>query len=132
MNQARRGLGERHVVEAESGQEFLAEVHDQDIGLGCEPLDDVHGCRLLEVEGDAALVAVQGFECGREAFGGPPETSQRVSYERLDLDDVGAHVSELQRRRGSLDVGRHVEHLDAVERCHRVFLRIVFVCSPGV
>ena len=68
----------------------------------------------LQVEREAALVAVQVLEVGSVA-----PAAGRVdagAAGRLDLDHVGAPVGELAHRRRSGAVRGEVEHFETVER----------------
>ena len=95
---------ERLVVEAEPGEAIAPEVLDQDVGVGQQPAQDGRAVRVLEVEAEAALVAVD-----REEIGGGPRpgldradpwrtpAAGRIAVRWLDLDDVGTEVAEEHR-----------------------------------
>ena len=107
-----------------AGEQLLAEVDDQDVGLERQPLHHLDRFGLLQVERDAPLVAVEGLEARGKPVVVTAEAVQRVSLEGFDLDHVGPHVGQLQGGGRPLDVGRHVENPDAFEDPHGVFLLI--------
>ena len=45
-----------------------------------------------------------------------------VAFERLDLDDVGAHVAELQGRIGPHEHGRHIQDAQTIQWAHSAYL----------
>ena len=67
---------------------------------------------VLEVEGEAALVAVQVLEVGPV----PRPAQPAVALGGFDLDHLGAPVGELAHRRGSGAHARQIEDLEAGER----------------
>ena len=70
--------------------------------------------RLLEIEGDAALVAVQILKIRSVAR--PAHVAALDSLRQLDLDDVGAPVRKLAHaRRAGADAGQ-IQHFEAGER----------------
>ena len=89
-------------------------VLDQHVGLGDETQQRVLRRRVAQVEHDGALVAAVGLPVQRLAVVAP--LAQRIALRRLDLDDVGAEIAELQRQHVAGDEPRQVEHADAVER----------------
>src|SRR5262249_53616580 len=70
----------------------------------------------LQVEHDAALPAVHRVEARAVAAGRARHLPRRVAGGRLDLDDVGAQVSEEHGAVGTGHPLRDVEDADAVER----------------
>ena len=64
----------------------------------------------LEVDGDAALVAVEGAE---EAGGKADQPPGRVARHRLDLDHVGAEIGEDQACARTHDGVAEFEHANA-------------------
>jgi len=72
---------------------------------------------LLEVEHEAPLAAVAPKVEGRHVGVPPrPELARGVPLRRLDLDHVGAEVTELLRRPRAQDDGGAVENAHAIER----------------
>ena len=71
----------------------------------------------LQVQHDAALVAVQVGEVAAHALGaGRADTARVVTARRLHLDHVGAHVAQHLRGVGAEHDGGDVDHADAGER----------------
>ena len=106
----------RIVVDAEVREGGLADVGDEDVRRGDEAREDVPRARLAQVDGDAALVAVQAQEGGALVAAAGAEVAAVVADERLDLDDVGAEVPEQGRGVGAREHGGEVEDADAGER----------------
>ena len=95
---------QRLVVEPEPGEAIAPEVLDQDVRVGQQPAQDRRAVGALEVEAEAALVAVD-----REEIGGGPRpgldradprrtpAAGRIALRWLDLDHLGAEVAEQHR-----------------------------------
>ena len=92
VDDARVDLRERLVVDAEAVLHVGPEVLDHHVGLLDQAQEDREAFRRLQVERDAALVAVQVLEVRPSR--GPPGLAA-PPLRRLDLDDVGAPVGEL-------------------------------------
>ena len=92
----------RLVVEAEPLDDAGPEILDQHVGLGEQPRQRLEVGRILQVDGKAFLVAVDGVEDGRVAADlgvaeiEPPR--QVAAIRPLDLDDAGAEIEQPQRR----------------------------------
>ena len=100
------------VVDAEPVLHVGPVVLHHHVGLGGEALEDGDALRLLEVESEAPLVAVQILEVGAVAgLDGIVRRPRRPG--RFDLDDVGAPVGELARRGRPRPVAGEVEHRKA-------------------
>ena len=112
IDEARIDLAQRLVVEAEPVLHVGPVVLDQHVGAGRQLLQDGDAVGRLEVERDAALVAMQVEEVG---------TVARAAHHRvlvallrhLDLDHVGAPVGEVARRRRAGAGPRQIDHLEA-------------------
>ncbi|SVC25277.1 uncharacterized protein METZ01_LOCUS278131, partial [marine metagenome] len=85
------------VTHAQALGDALAEVLDEHIGLGYQSMQNLNSLRVLEVQGDASLLAVQGFEIGVKPSGKlgrrsghPPELASMVPVQRLYFDNVCA------------------------------------------
>ena len=128
MDEARVERGEDVVPEPEPGEAVRSEVLDEDVGVGEESAQHVGAGGLLQVEPEAALVAVD-----REVVGGGPASRRsslahprrapaagRVALGRLDLDDVGAEVGQEHRRVRPGEDRRAVDDADARERTGRL------------
>src|SRR5712672_2129437 len=105
--------GQPHAVER-AGREIL----HQHVALLDQPIEDLPAFRMLGIDGDRALVAVEHGEV--EAVG-PLHVAQLPARDvahagPLDLDHVGAHIGEQLRAGGARLHVREVEDAHAVER----------------
>jgi hypothetical protein len=117
--------GQRRRVEAPPVERAGAEVLQQRVGAREQREDGVAALRLLEVQRDRALAAVDGAEQHRGVPGVQAPVAELVAGARsLDLDDLGAEVGEqaARRRRGDevaeLDDPQPGEGTVAVEVAH--------------
>jgi hypothetical protein len=126
IDDARVQLSHRFVVEPEPLHRLRPDVVDQGIGALRELQQRLLAGRLLQVEHDAALVAVQVEEqrAGARATAGAGG-AQHVAAGRLDLDHVGTEVRQHLGRRRSHDDFGDVDDAQAGERpaLARVVLR---------
>ena len=100
----------RFCAEAEAVHDAGAEVLDEHVGLADEATGDLEVVRLLEVEDDAALAALED---------GVGLVAPARSAGRVDADDLGALVGEHHRRQRPGEVLPEVEHADTIENsCH--------------
>ncbi len=84
---------QRRVVDLEGGCRFRAAIDDHHVDGRHEAVDDRLAFNGLEIDGDVALVAVEGEESaavGRRLDHMTPRLTRRW----LDLDDVCTHVTE--------------------------------------
>src|SRR5262249_43622593 len=109
---------------SETAGHALAEVLHEDVGLGDEPIDDLTPFGFLEVDGDAALVAVVGFEIEIRPIG-EIDAAQLghspagiAADALLDFDHVGSEIAEQRRAHGPLLPDRPIDDPIAFER-HR-------------
>ena len=108
---------EGRVVEAETGGRGGAEIVEHGVRGGGELEEGGPAARLLEIEHDAPLVAVAGEEEGAHArMPRGTEPARGVALRRLDLDDVGAQVTQGLGRPRTEDDRGHVDDPHAVER----------------
>ena len=113
IDQARVDRLQRLVVDAEPGLYIGPVVLDDDIRVPHQLAEDLDPLGCLEIQRQAALVAVQVLKIGTvtrtaETFAGPGR--------RLDLDHLGAPIGELaHRRRTGADAGQ-VEDLEPGKR----------------
>src|SRR5215472_5723196 len=125
VDEPREALGERLGAEPHLLEGAGTEILDQDVGTSDQiqqPLD-VGG--PLEIEGDAALVGVDGEEARRDALPeGRTPAARVVTLGPLDLDDVGAHVAEDLRCDGPGQILRNLDDGDPVEREHALSLHM--------
>ena len=93
----------RGVVEPEPVDGLRAHVVDEGIGALDEPHHGLQAAGILEVEHDAALVAVVGEEDRTHSVldRGRSGATHRVAAGRLDLDHVRAEISEHLGRDGA-------------------------------
>ncbi len=82
------------ISQADRIQRAGAEVLDQHIGERDEAIERRASVRLLEVEGDALLVAIDAQEIRALAIeeGRPPRACVVAADRVLDLDHAGSHV----------------------------------------
>ena len=105
-------LLQRLVVDAEPVLHVGPEVLDHDVGLLDQPQERGAARRVLQVERDAALVAVQVLEVGALARAARSLAAALVRR-HLDLDDVGAPVGELAHAGRA---GAHAGQVETVKR----------------
>src|SRR5262249_39592634 len=102
IDQARIGLAQARVVEAELGKPPDLEILDQHVRACRQLLDDTPSVLALEIELDRAFAAVGGVEIGgvemapaaRPKDGRPPAPRVLPRPFALDLDDVGTEVGK--------------------------------------
>ena len=117
IDQAGVDLLQRFVTEAQSVHRVLEKILDQHVDLADQRAEDVFAAFVLQIYGDAALVAVDHHEGGRLALVGGHEAAGVVAAARpFHLDDVGAEIGEMHRRRWPRQVHGDVQHLNARER----------------
>src|SRR4029077_6382370 len=93
------------------------EILDQDVARRRQSPGQLLPRLLGEVDGDAALRAVEGQEHGAAAVALGRAGAGLVAGDRVfDLDDVGAQVSELLRAQRAGDDAREIEHANTLER----------------
>ena len=122
---------ERVVIEAELRQRSRTEVLDDHVALRDQLLEQPPSLRVLEVDGDAFLVAIDAQEVRAFAFEERRAPGARiVAFARLfDLDHARAHVGQQHRAVGTREDAREVEHGDAVEWRHNGQMIIVYAGS---
>ena len=120
--------GERLVPEAELVHRSRPEVLEEHVALARERLKDLASLGRLEVQGDALLVAVDRHEVRRLALDERRPAARVVALAGLlDLDDLGAHVTEHHGAEGTGEDAGEVENADTGEG--RLTLRHVVVLS---
>lgn len=120
IDQARVARAHGLLPQPQAVHDAGAVVFDQYVGAG----DQLDGCvalgLVLQVQGDRALVAVQGGEVLAVAIGDGRPAAQGVACAgRLDLDDVGAHVGQ---QHAAERAGGHVADFDDAYACEGGFL----------
>src|SRR5467141_1703790 len=105
-------------VESQLLDDAGAQALDEDVGARDEALEDLEAALALAVQRQALLVAVQRHE--QRALAAPvgrgPRARVVAAAGPLDLDHVGAHVTERLRAERTGDVLRQVDDDDSVER----------------
>src|SRR5262245_42589592 len=96
IHDARIDLRHRLIVDAKSMLHVRAVVLDHDVGLFRQFEKDVAPFRRLQVERHGALVPVQVLEVETVSVAAYDITMRRAGW--LDLDDLGAPVSQLAHR----------------------------------
>ena len=95
------------------------EILQHDVGTVDQLPEDFQIGRILEIEPDAALVAVPQHEGRALALDEGRRAAHGIALRAFDLDDVGAEVAELHAAERARQVRRQVENHQAVERaCH--------------
>ena len=97
------------------------------VGLRRQLEQDLDRFRPLEVEHQAALVAVERDEAHALVVADRRRGAAHVALRRLDLDDVGAHVGEQRAGQRPGDEVRQLDDANPGERfCHLGSLRFPF------
>ena len=106
------------VVEAELRWQVAPEVVEYGVGGRRQPVEHPLGVGVLEVEGDALLAAVEALEVDgvlvagvRRNISGDVPAGVGV----LDLDDLRAHVGQVQRAPGACAVLLEGDYADALQ-----------------
>ncbi len=110
-DEARIDLTQRLVAEAEPVHHAGTEVGDDDVGLFRHAPDDTCPFLVLQVDDRAAFVAVDRKEVG--ALAGHERwsvTASSVAVRRLDLDDVGTHITQQHGAHGTGDGLPELQH----------------------
>ena len=111
------GVSQPHAI-----QRAGPEVLHQDVGALEQGVEHPAAVRVLQVEGDALLVAVDAQEVRALARleRRPPRAGVVPLARLLHLDDARAHVGEHHRAVGAGEDAGEVEHGHAVERAGRL------------
>src|SRR6185503_19478928 len=106
------------IGKAQARERPRAEVLDDDIALLDEAFEHALPVRVLEIERDAALVAIDGEVVRRDTFDARrrPLTRLIAGAWHLDLDDVRAVVAEHERAVRARERPREIEDAYPVER----------------
>ena len=106
------------MVEAGARQPLGPHVAHEHVGLADQAEQGVEALRLLDVEADRALVAVEVDEFARHAgiAAALGHGAQQIAARRLDLDHVGAVVGQRAAADRPDHDRRHVDDADSVER----------------
>ena len=121
---ARVDGGEGLVIEPEALHRAGPEVVGHDIRLGDKPIDDLAALVGACVDGEGALVAVEGLEVGAPAVGLQAKAAAKVAIRGLlHFDHVGAKVGKQDGRERPLLVTGEIEDADSIERAWHESLR---------
>src|SRR5262245_26695963 len=128
---------QRRVVEAEPTGHALAEVLHEDIRLLDETIDDLARLGLLQVDGEAAFVAVVGLEIEVRAiaeidaaqFGHAAAGIAADAF--FNFDHVGTEIAEHRRADRSLLPDGPIDDSYPVERHRHEFLRFAATLRRG-
>src|SRR5262249_16769258 len=83
------------VADSETVSYARAVVLDDRAAFCAEDFDEIASVFFLEVDDDAALVAVKDQETGiNPVLTGSSNTARRVALRRLDFDNVRTHITE--------------------------------------
>jgi hypothetical protein len=114
IDDARVDFLDRLVVDAELFGDARPEILDDDVGRGGELHEYFLALRLLHVERDALLVAIEHRKAIALVVDLGLEAARAVAFGKsFDLGHVGAHVREHQRAVRSGHDGGEIEHLHA-------------------
>jgi hypothetical protein len=110
-------------VQPEAGHDARAEVLHEDIGALDEPARDGLAAGLLEIQGEAPLVAVgeeeEDADAVEEEVGAGPVALPEPSARRLDLDHVGPEVGEELHRGGAQEELSEADHAHVFQNRQR-------------
>jgi hypothetical protein len=124
IDQPRVDLAQVLPAAAQTFDRAGSEVFQHDVRAADEPVNHGLALRVLEIDGDGALVAIVGRE---ESRGEAGHAARWIALGRFDLDDVGAEVGEHDAGARSHDGMAEVENLHAGEglrlRVHASFRR---------
>ena len=127
-DEARVGGGEQGVGEAPCLHLAGLGVFEEDVGAAEQAVEQLPPRTPVEVEGDAALVAVEVDELGRclgirRVVLEGAEGAGRLAFRRLDLDHVGAKIGEYLPGEGRGDVAPVLDDAHAGEEAGRSRVR---------
>lgn len=117
VDDARVGVADGLVTQAQTGGGAGPPVLDHDLGLRGQAARHGETVEGLEIDDDAALVAVDGHE-GRRLTGqmGSARAHLVAVTGPLDLDDIGAEVAEEHGAVRPGELTGEIENTQAVER----------------
>src|SRR6185437_13022023 len=124
---ARVRLPERGISEAQALRLVAAQIVEDAVGFFCQRMEDLARGFLLEVERQAALVAVEALKEVTVVLTQEerPDAARHVAALGgvLDLDDLGAQIGELHRAIGSGAVLLDGDDAHAPKRRHQMRFR---------
>ena len=131
VNQARIDLQEFVIAQPQPVQDAGAEVFNEDIGVLDQRQKQGFALRRGEVDHDRAFVAVHHFDRAAAAVGeadvdagGGDEVAHEIAAGPLDLDYIGAQVSQHRAGQRPQDEVGYIDHRDTGQRLygHRLLL----------
>ena len=121
INQTRVDVPQVVIPKAEFWHGLAQKILNQNIRAFDHATEDSFACLILQVDGDAALIAVDHHEGGGFTLDWRDETARAVAPMRaFDFDHVGAKISQMHRGRRAREIGRHIQNLNARERALRL------------
>ena len=108
------------------------EILQHHVGAVDQIPEDLEIGGVLEVEPDAALVAVPQHEGRALAFDEGRRAAHGIALRAFDLDDVGAEIAQLHAAERARQVRRQVEDHQAVERARHVYSPSSFLRSATI
>ena len=106
----------RFVVDPETALHGRSPVLDDDVSGGQQLVEQRPSGFGLEIEGEAALVAMQVLKVGTVA--GSAQFVVAALGRRLDADHIGAPIRKLADRGRTGARHRQIEHTDVIQRQH--------------
>jgi hypothetical protein len=116
INDARVDCRYRLVADAQLVDDAGAKALDDDIRAGGEAHEGVDAGGLLEVQRQAALVAIDQLEIARLAVHGAGAACVVAGTGVLDLDHVGAEIAEVHGCQRSWQESAQIKDAKSVER----------------
>ncbi len=106
-------------TEPELLQRARAVGFDKDVGLRRKLEQNFYRFRPLEIEHEAALVAVERHEADAFAIADWRRRPAHIAFRRLDFDNIRPHVGKQRSAQRTGDEIGQLDNLDAGERlCH--------------
>jgi hypothetical protein len=110
------------VIEAQLLGDSGPVVEEDDVDLLEQAVNDLEAFGPFQIDDDALLAAIRPLEVLRVAGDGRPEVAKGLTAGRLDLDDLGSKIRELDPRVGCGKNEGELEHAHATQRSStRVF-----------
>ncbi len=106
-------LPQRAIVQVQSSHHAGAEIFDENIRFRHQLPDGLNGVGRFQVENDALLAEIELAEDGTETIADRRTGSHRLPFDRLDLDDLRAHVGQHSGAMRTGDRGGKIQHAKA-------------------
>jgi hypothetical protein len=119
INNFRIHLADIGVTHAQPISHARAIVFDHRVAFRRQHPHEISRVVLLQIDNDAALVAIEGEETCRDAvFARDADPPRRVALRWLDLDNIGAQIAE---GLGAERAGDHLRKIQDTEASQRSF-----------